>query len=38
MTVERSTPQIHPQAVVDSKAELGLGVVISSGAVIGDLL
>ena len=35
MTVERSTPQIHPQAVVDPKAELGTGVVISSGAVIG---
>ena len=33
MTVESSTPQIHPQAVVDSKAELGLGVVIASGAL-----
>ena len=35
MTLERSTPQIHAQAVVDPKAELGTGVVISSGAVVG---
>ena len=35
MTADLSAVQIHPQAVVDAKAELAGGVVIGPGAVIG---
>ena len=35
MRVEQSSVQIHPQAVVDPRAELAAGVVIGPGAVIG---
>ena len=35
MTVEQSPVQIHPQAVVDPKAQLAAGVVIGPGAVVG---
>ncbi|MEB3254041.1 MAG: acyl-ACP--UDP-N-acetylglucosamine O-acyltransferase [Synechococcus sp.] len=35
MTVETSSVQIHPTAVVDGKAELAPGVVIGPGAVVG---
>ena len=35
MTVEQAPVQIHPQAVVDPKAELAAGVVIGPGAVVG---
>ena len=35
MTADRSAVQIHPQAVVDAKAELAEGVVVGPGAVIG---
>ena len=33
--MEQSSVQIHPQAVVDPRAELAAGVVIGPGAVIG---
>ena len=35
MTADLSAVQIHPQAVVDAKAELAAGVVVGPGAVIG---
>ncbi len=35
MTSDLSAVQIHPQAVVDAKAELAAGVVVGPGAVIG---
>ena len=35
MTLEQAPVQIHPQAVVDPKAELAAGVVIGPGAVVG---
>ena len=35
MTADLSAVQIHPQAVVDAKAELAAGVVVGPGAVVG---
>ena len=35
MTSDLSAVQIHPQAVVDAKAELAAGVVVGPGAVVG---
>ena len=35
MTADLSAVKIHPQAVVDAKAELAAGVVVGPGAVIG---
>ena len=35
MTSDLSAAKIHPQAVVDAKAELAAGVVVGPGAVIG---